>query len=146
MTSHSGVADRVVFFEEEFPSTIESMTRALERTVKTLAARGWIRPDQECRARLCLEEALVNAVRHGNGCDSRRNVRIELSAEDDLCYIRVFDEGAGFSLDQVREPAADQMGGRGICLMRHYMERIAYDKDKKCLEMAFRRGKCEKGA
>ena len=135
-----------MFFEEEFPSTMDSMTPVLDRAVAALAGRGWVHPDQECRARLCLEEALVNAVRHGNCCDARRKVRLEIADMSETCRIRVYDEGVGFNLEQVREPTKDQMGGRGICLMRHYMQYITYDKANKCLEMAFRRGECEKGA
>ncbi len=134
-----------VFFAEEFPSTIEAMDRTLDRAVRALVADGWLAQEQAGPARLCLEESLVNAVRHGNRNDPERQVRLELASSGDRCLIRVHDEGGGFHPEQVRMPDAEHMGGRGVCLMRHYMEYIKYNEACKCLEMAFRRGHCAAG-
>jgi len=58
------------FFKEEFTSSFDAMTEVLDRAVEAIKARGWVGPGQEARTRLCLEEALVNAVRHGNKGDA----------------------------------------------------------------------------
>lgn len=131
-----------VFFQEEFPSTLEAMNQSLERAVAALAARGWIDVGRSSQARLCLEEALVNAIQHGNHGEAGRKVRLELTGDPVTCTIRVFDEGNGFRPEEVKMPAGDQLGGRGVCLMRHFMDHITYDRSRKCLEMVFRRGHC----
>ncbi len=133
------------FFEEEFPSTFAALNATLGRALEALARHGWIAQEHQSAARLCLEEALVNAIRHGNASDPRRHVRLELTEDGDHCIIRVYDEGSGFQPEQVCLPDAQQPGGRGVCLMKHYMEYIRYDQACKCLEMAFRRGKCAAG-
>jgi anti-sigma regulatory factor (Ser/Thr protein kinase) len=127
------------FFAEEFPSRFEAMTRALDRAVAALRDRGWLSLKDEPCARLCLEEALVNAIRHGNKCDEQSNVRLELAEAADTCTIRVYDEGEGFMPDKVELPGGDQLGGRGICLMRHYMDNVHYDREAHCLAMSLRR-------
>jgi len=104
-----------------------------------LGAHGWVASGQDFRARLCLEEALSNAVRHGNLNDPRRNVWIELAEDHDRCRICVRDEGGAFNPEHVQMPPPDREGGRGVCLMRHYMESVAYDPETHCLQLVFRR-------
>jgi serine/threonine-protein kinase RsbW len=129
----------VALFREEFPSTFEAMAATLDRAVNVLRARDLIAPEEVACTRLCLEEALVNAIRHGNGCDARRKVSLEVLGNGEYCTIRVRDEGTGFAPEQVTLPECDQLGGRGICLMRHYMDKVQYNERERCLEMKFHR-------
>jgi serine/threonine-protein kinase RsbW len=130
------------FFKDAFPSTFEAMTRTLDHAVDALIEGDWIQDVHVPCIRLCLEEALVNAVRHGNNSDATRTVQLTMSARGDECIIQVCDEGGGFCVDQVELPESDQMGGRGICLIRHYMESVRFDTAAHCLEMCFRRKAC----
>lgn len=127
------------FFREEFPSTFEAMTATLDHAVEALLSEGWIQDTDVACIRLCLEEALVNAVRHGNNSDANRSVVLNMYSRDEDCVIRVSDEGGGFSLQEVALPECDQMGGRGICLIRHFMDDVNFDNAAHCLEMSFRR-------
>ena len=135
----------VPFFQEEFHSTFDAMAEILDKAVDALRDGCWILPEQEACTRLCLEEALVNAVRHGNEGDKDRKVCLELEAQDDRCCIRVYDEGTGFLPERVDLPSADQLGGRGICLIRHYMDNVLFNQERHCLEMTLRRKACCKG-
>lgn len=132
----------VPFFQEEIHSTFDAMSEILDRAVGKLRADGWIGPEQEACTRLCLEEALVNAVRHGNEGKRDRKVSLELEADKDCCFIRVYDEGTGFAPESVGLPTAEQLGGRGICLIRHYMDDVFFNEEKHCLEMTLRRKAC----
>lgn len=127
------------FFKEEFPSTFEYMTEVLDHAVDALLDDGWIQENHVPCTRLCLEEALVNAVRHGNHGQADRSVVLAMSERGDDCVIQVCDEGGGFCVDSVSEPECDQMGGRGICLIRHFMDAVKFDTAAHCLEMTFRR-------
>lgn len=133
------------FFREEFPSSFESMVGTLDRAVDTLVARELICGSDVPSTRLCLEEALVNAIRHGNCLDPHKKVRLEMAAEEEGCTLCVYDEGCGFSAEKIHLPPCDQMGGRGICLIRHYMDEVRYLPDRRCLEMRFNRKACCKG-
>lgn len=128
-----------MFFRVEFSSTYEVMTGVLDRIIGAMYARGILRKEGECCLRLCIEEALVNAIRHGNACDPERKVRVELHEDGERCRIKVFDEGAGFEPEKVALPDCEQMGGRGICIIKHYMDEVHYDLRQKCLEMVFHR-------
>lgn len=127
-------------FREEFPSTFEAMGHVLDGALDALRVAGYVSGPREPEVRLCLEEALVNAIRHGNELVPDRKVRIELSeGPEGLCKIRIQDEGKGFSPDEVASPKLEQLGGRGICLIRHFMDCVGFNRNDHCFEMALRR-------
>ena len=82
--------------------------------------------------RLALEEALVNAIKHGNGMDPAKQVQIDCRFDDDGVRIVIEDEGPGFDVTSVPDPTSeenlDKPGGRGIMLMRSFMSHIEYNE------------------
>jgi anti-sigma regulatory factor (Ser/Thr protein kinase) len=134
------------FFCEEFPSSLDRVGETLEHALASLRREEWIAPGQEFYARLCLEEALVNAVRHGNENDDNRQIRLVMTERDNRCEIRVYDEGQGFVPDDVLKPSPHEPGGRGVCLIRYCMENVRYDQSEGCLVMTMaREGLCKGG-
>lgn len=131
---------RKPFYECEIPSDFQAMMDLINAGILALRKRGWIDEGREPATRLCLEEALVNAIRHGNQSDARRKVRLVMEEEcDGCCRIKVEDEGCGFQPETIAEPATDQLGGRGLCLIRHFMDKVTYNRDRRCLEMCLSR-------
>ena len=51
--------------------------------------------------RLAIEEAVINAIKHGNNMDKAKRVTITYSVDRDECVISVADEGDGFSPNDV---------------------------------------------
>ena len=80
--------------------------------------------------RLALEEALVNAIKHGNQMDRDKKVLISYRLLPDRFEIRITDEGIGFDPNDVPDPTAienlERPCGRGLMLMRHYMTQVEY--------------------
>lgn len=78
--------------------------------------------------RLSLEEALVNAIKHGNRLDPHKKVEIEYFVESHRFEVRIRDEGPGYAPEHVPDCKADENltrpGGRGLFLMRHYMTEV----------------------
>jgi serine/threonine-protein kinase RsbW len=81
---------------------------------------------------LALEEAFVNAVKHGNKNDLAKKVKIEYSASSDKVEIVITDEGAGFDPSAVPDPRYGEnlykANGRGLLLMRSYMDVVEFNK------------------
>lgn len=127
------------FFTLEFDSTKEKALDAVDRALAAMVDHHWIACVEEFQLRLCLEEAIVNAVAHGNQNDPDRKVRIELLDEGDCCKIHVHDEGCGFDPEEFQMPETTSKGGRGLCLMKHFMDHVTFDGTKCCLELTFRR-------
>jgi len=82
--------------------------------------------------RLSLEEGLTNAIRHGNGYDKSKQVRIQFAVCPDKIDVYIEDEGEGFDPDNVPDPTAQENlenpSGRGIMLMRAYMSEVIYNE------------------
>jgi serine/threonine-protein kinase RsbW len=80
--------------------------------------------------RLALEEALVNAIKHGNNLDKSKKVHISYGVVPERFDIRIRDEGPGFDPQDVPDPTAfenlERPCGRGLMLMRHYMNKVTF--------------------
>lgn len=80
--------------------------------------------------KLALEEAMTNAVRHGNRSDPSKRVHVRYTVTVDRIEILVKDEGPGFMPDLVPDPTLpeniDRPNGRGIMLMRAYLDEVEY--------------------
>ncbi len=80
--------------------------------------------------RLALEEALVNAIKHGNQLDRTKKVFVSYTIEANHFQIVIRDEGPGFDPEDVPDPTAvenlERPCGRGLMLMRYYMTDVRY--------------------
>lgn len=78
--------------------------------------------------RLAVEEAIVNAIKHGNQMDRGKKVKITYRVQADHFEVVVSDEGSGFDPEDVPDPTApenlERCCGRGLMLMRHYMSEV----------------------
>ena len=54
--------------------------------------------------RLSLEEAITNAIRHGNQGDEQKKVHVQASVTDEKLRVEVQDEGDGFDPEEVPGP------------------------------------------
>lgn len=94
-----------------------------------------------------LEEALVNAIKHGNQCDDQKHLRISFCVDDDCFQICIEDEGHGFDPEAVPNPlSAERLEtpcGRGLLMMRHYMSEVSYLEPGNAVMMVKKRCGCE---
>ena len=81
----------------------------------------------------------MNAVVHGNKNLPERQVSIEITEQGDRCVICVRDEGEGFDPSIISMPECNQLGGRGVCLIKHYMDDVFFNGADGCLQMEFTR-------
>ncbi len=80
---------------------------------------------------LSVTEATTNAIIHGNKCNINKKVVINVFVEDGKIIIKVKDEGNGFDPTKVPDPTEPQNllkdSGRGVYLMKIYMDEIKYN-------------------
>ncbi len=90
--------------------------------------------------RLALEEAIVNAFKHGHkGLPGDTPVHFEFEVSPKRIYVIVEDQGPGFTPKAVPDPTLDENlerpSGRGLVLMRAYMTRIEHNAQGNRVEM-----------
>jgi len=82
--------------------------------------------------RLASEEAVANAYKHAHKRDLRKIYRVDAYYYGDQLVIVVEDEGDGFYPEAVPDPTDDEHldipTGRGILLMREYMDLVLYNE------------------
>ena len=77
---------------------------------------------------LVLTEAMANAIQHANEDNPAKEVHIEISIVSQRLFIRVFDFGPGFDVEQYIKPRHPlEENGRGIYLIHTIMDEISYN-------------------
>jgi serine/threonine-protein kinase RsbW len=82
---------------------------------------------------LCISEAVVNSIKHGNKNDINKNVFIEVSYDIPQINIMIEDEGNGFDLNQISDPTnkgnLKNESGRGIFIIKSLTNQIEYNEN-----------------
>ncbi|AFY77313.1 MAG: anti-sigma regulatory factor [Hydrococcus sp. C42_A2020_068] len=100
--------------------------------------------------RLGLQEALVNAAKHGNKLDPSKTIVVQFAITKDGYSWIISDEGCGFSPDcdcicQPTEllPSEDYESGRGLCLLHQIFDRVQWNREGSELRLCkqIRRGR-----
>lgn len=129
-----------------FASDPQAGKQVLEDVLAALERLQWVQHDI-FSVHLAMEEALVNAIKHGNRNDASKQVHVDCRIAADLFWIQICDEGPGFDPNQVPDPTDDDRldvpSGRGIMLMRSFMSRVEYDVRGNCVVMEKRRGEAK---
>src|SRR3990172_8859716 len=80
--------------------------------------------------KLALEEALTNAVKHGNRNNAAKSITVRYAVNENKAVVVVRDEGGGFLPDDAPDcPSPDRLplpNGRGIMLIRTYMDEVCF--------------------
>jgi serine/threonine-protein kinase RsbW len=98
-------------------------------------------PPQDTRVNIPLacDEAITNAIIHGNRSDPDKKVSIQVYVSPNRFRIRVRDEGEGFKLDDVVDPtrgdALLRSSGRGVYLMRNIMDSVDFKENGRVVEL-----------
>ena len=108
----------------EVPSTLEDAKRPEDVILREVQRCGYSE-DATFAIKLALEEAIINAVRHGNLNDASKTVTVRYCVTVEQTVIVVRDQGRGFEPNEVPDPTTrDRLSlpnGRGIMLMRAYL-------------------------
>ena len=103
--------------------------RLVEELLQQLEALQWSRRDI-FGVHLAVDEALVNAVLHGNARDETKCVRFCCRLSPRKVRVEIIDEGPGFDPDSLPDPTdaehLNRPGGRGVLLMRSFMSHVEF--------------------
>ncbi|MCA1616177.1 MAG: ATP-binding protein, partial [Acidobacteria bacterium] len=117
--------------EFELPSDLSLMNGVLHYLHERVVQLGLINPERS-NLFIALDEAFVNAVKHGNKSDVSKLVRItaDLSAKE--ARFTIEDEGDGFRVTDIPDPRDPanlfKTSGRGVLLIYNIMDEVMYNE------------------
>lgn len=130
------------WYSIEIPSIPEQILDVEEAIIEALCQTTFVDRDSFA-TRLALDEALANAIKHGNQEDRGKKVFIRFCLDDSSITITVRDQGEGFDACAVPDPTeSDRLeipSGRGLLLMRMYMDSVAFNDKGNEVTMVKRR-------
>ena len=119
-------------------NSLEQGYRVADALLEELQATGYSEA-VVFAVRLAIEEALNNAIRHGNAMDPGKTAELVYEVTDEQVDIRIRDEGPGFDFEDVPDPTLDENldkpTGRGLMLIRAYMDTVEFNEKGNELHM-----------
>ena len=92
--------------------------------------------------KLALDEAVTNAIKHGNKLDANKSVEVVARVTPESAHVEVRDEGPGFVRRRVPDPLLeenlDKCSGRGLLLIEAYMSQVSWSEDGRTIRMTKR--------
>ncbi|MDR1270362.1 MAG: ATP-binding protein [Planctomycetaceae bacterium] len=120
-----------------FPSDMNIAHGLIEQVMEQVKLIGWSNKE-EFAVNMALEEALVNAIQHGNDSDPAKQVRFSCRLNDQRIYVRIEDEGSGFNPNTIPDPTDPEhimiASGRGVLLIKNFVSRIQWNEKGNVLE------------
>ena len=128
--------------QASYSIVVESKTSAITGVFQQIQAKlvdHNFGKDDIFAVHLTLEEAFLNAVKHGNKMDPSKKVKVEYSIDADKIEISITDQGPGFKPEAVDDPRFGENlfkpGGRGLLLMNSYMDMVKFNREGNSVSM-----------
>ncbi len=114
-----------------FPGDLRSARETADAIIEEVEAAHF-NVDAVFAVKLALEEAITNAIKHGNNRDPSKHLTVRYAVSAHKCAIVIQDQGKGFNPYRVPDCTDSERlplpYGRGIMLMRAYKDRGTYRK------------------
>ena len=134
LVPHKGESVSWISAEVHCVADVEQAVQAV--TAAAMLTAGFSETEM-LRLRLALEEALVNAHKHGHRGDWSKPIRLRYHASEMGVVAEIEDQGRGFDPTQVPDPLApenlERDSGRGLFLMRTYMSNVCHNAEGNCV-------------
>jgi serine/threonine-protein kinase RsbW len=130
-------------FDFTIPSEYNASQEVQDKIMHDVHRRGF-NSQTVFAIKLALEEAMMNAIKHGNRLDPKKTVHVEAKVNSKQAEIVVEDEGVGFSRPNVPDPTLpenlEKCSGRGIHLIEAYMHEVEWTHGGRRVRMIIRDG------
>lgn len=125
----------------QLPSKYESITQ-LEALIEEIADRYQVSEDTFANMMTCLNEAVINAILHGNQLDPQKIVIVNAEVEPKRVIWTITDEGDGFDYNNLPDPTAadrlEELTGRGVFILKHLADQCIFNPSGNEVELHFK--------
>jgi serine/threonine-protein kinase RsbW len=131
-------AGDVVLWQKVTVQSVVAIEHAIGAVTAAAMATAGFSEEEILRLRLALEEALVNAHKHGHQGDWTKPITLRYHVNENGVVAEIEDRGGvGFDPGQVPDPCApenmERPSGRGLFLMRTYMSHVCHNEHGNCV-------------
>jgi serine/threonine-protein kinase RsbW len=87
---------------------------------------------------LCISEATINAIAHGNKGDHRKKVELNVDCKTHLISVQITDQGEGFDFTSILDPTHKENimkeSGRGIHIIKSLAKTFSFNEKGNSLQ------------
>jgi anti-sigma regulatory factor (Ser/Thr protein kinase) len=120
------------------PSRVELVDDLCETVSHCLSTLGFAEDDVYALD-LSTREAVVNAMKHGNGFDASLPVSVKVEVSDDDCTIRIADSGKNPKAVPESRSGLFAPNGRGVVMMKALMDSVEFARSGGRFEVVLRK-------
>ncbi|KHJ37143.1 anti-sigma F factor [Pedobacter glucosidilyticus] len=141
MSNLSGIMDKGLY-SLQLPSN-ENSVAVVENFVDDLVATLNIGDDVYANLMTCLNEAVTNAIFHGNKQNPNKLVYLNLEIINQKRLIfTIADQGEGFNFNNLPDPTApenlENLSGRGVFIMKQLADQCIFNTKGNEVELHFK--------
>ncbi len=127
---YNHIKDRHEKIEFEIPGVLNLMHSVLDYLTKRVEKLGVVNAEKS-NLFVALDEAFVNAVKHGNKFKTEKNIRIIADITPKEARFTIEDEGEGFDVSAIPDSTDTEnlfkTSGRGVMFMYNIMDEVIYN-------------------
>ncbi len=114
-----------------FPSALSLMHSILDYLMHRVEKVGVVNPENS-NLFIALDEAFVNAVKHGNKFDAEKIIKVTAEVSVKEARFTIEDEGEGFDVNSIPDPTNPEnlfkTSGRGVLIIHNVMDEVTYNE------------------
>ena len=118
-------------------NSLQTNLALVERFVEEICDENYISDSYFGNIMLALEEAVKNAIVHGNKLNPARQVLIACERKRGGIFFAVEDEGGGFDPASVPSPLDSETAGKGLFLIRSLADRVEFNAPGNRISLSF---------
>jgi serine/threonine-protein kinase RsbW len=128
-------------FTLQLPSKPESLT-LVENLVEEIADKYKISDETFANMMICMNEAVINAIVHGNKQNPEKTVFVNADIENKKIVWTIADEGDGFDYNSLKDPTApenlENLTGRGVFILKQLADQFVFNPKGNEVELHFK--------
>lgn len=116
--------------DKRIPSNPDDGVEVIRLVMDQLECNSW--PSKDLfGVHMAMEEAVMNAIKHGNERDPSKHVHVVVNISSTEFYAKISDQGKGFDPNDVPDPTLEEnlekTSGRGLMLMNNFVDVVQYN-------------------
>ncbi|MDP8266574.1 MAG: ATP-binding protein [Candidatus Aceula meridiana] len=125
-------------FSKELPTKLEIIPQVIDELLGQID-ESFFGKNDAFHIKLCLEEALVNAMKHGNKLNPDFTVNLAAEADSEALLITIVNQGDGFEHESIDDPTKEhnlrKPSGRGVFIIKTEMDEVEFFDQGRGLKM-----------